>query len=204
MSTNGANIKSLINQFVRNYPIEAFRNMALNRILLLLADLADNGGGSGGGGTPFVIPLTSANFVNTTDCPITSFAGSNISVFWNEANRFLNKDQGEWQDLPGGGFRVLMLNFDSTKGTYHFVAMLDGIGSQVLMVPVTSANFTDTIDCPISILAGRNIAVFFNENSKFLQKDAGEWDDLAGGGFKVKLANFDSTKANYHFYVYVL
>lgn len=203
MSAQADLIKSLVNQFVRNYPVEAFQNMNLNRILLLLADLADGGGGGGGSeSVSAVYPLTSADFVNATDCPITSLAGENIAVYWNEGNRFLLKDAGEWTDLPGGGFRVLLAGFDSTTADYHFFAMLDGLGSIVLMVPVTSANFSTTVNCPISILNGRNIAVFWNEGNRFLL--AGEWTPFAGGGFTVLLAGFDSTAANYHFYAYVL
>lgn len=205
MSIAAQNIKALVNQFIRGDAVKAFQNLNLNRILLLLCDLADAGGGTGGAGSATLVErLTSADFENATDCPITSMAGANIAVFFNENNRFLNKDQGEWADLPGGGFRVLLPGFNSASATYHFYAMEDGAGAEILLVQKKSADFSNATDCPISILAGRQIAVFYNEISRFLEKDDGEWVDLAGGGFKVLLAGFNSTSANYHFYVYVL
>ena len=206
MSSIGQNIKSQINQWVRNYAVEAFQNMRLNSILLQLVDWIDGagGGGSGGGGATLVVALTSANFVNVTDCPITSMAGGNIAVFFNEGNRYLNKDQGEWTDLPGGGFRVLIPNFNAASANYHFYAVLDGIGSQVLLVQKKSADFSNSTDCPIPSLNGRNIAIYMNEVSRFLEKDAGEWQDLLGGGFRILLNGFNASSATYHFYIYVL
>lgn len=121
MSANAENIKSLINQVVRNYAVTAFQNMGLNRILLMLTDLADSYGGGAGNGS-ILVQITSANFINATDCPLTTLAGKNIAVFWNENSAFLEKDKGEWADLAGGGFRILVPDFDSTKANFHFYA----------------------------------------------------------------------------------
>lgn len=121
MSANAENIKTLINQIVRNYAVDAFHNMGLNRILLMITDLADSYGGGGGNGS-VVIELSSANFINATDCPLTTLAGKNIAVFFNENQRFIIKADGEWSDLPGGGFRVGIPGFDSTLQNYHFYA----------------------------------------------------------------------------------
>lgn len=119
MSANAENIKTQINRSIRNYAADAFKNQALNAILLQLVDLADAAGGGVGNGA-VVVQLTSANFTNATDCPLTSLAGEKIVVFYNEANRFLLQDASEWSDLPGGGFKVLLPNFDATENTYHF------------------------------------------------------------------------------------
>jgi hypothetical protein len=119
MSANAENIKVLINQKVRNYAVDSYKDMALNRILLMMTDLADSYGGGGGNGS-VIVQATSANFTNTTDCPLTTLAGKNIAVFWNENQRFIEKDAIEWDDLPGGGFRVLIAGFDATAANFHF------------------------------------------------------------------------------------
>jgi len=123
MSANAENIKTLINKIVRNYAVEAFHDMGLNRILLMITDLADSYGGGGGNGST-VVELTSANFINATDCPLTTLAGKNIAVFFNENSRFLIKANGEWTDLPGGGFRILIPDFDATTSNFHFYAFV--------------------------------------------------------------------------------
>lgn len=125
MSANAENIKTLINQKVRNYAVDSYKDMALNRILLMMTDLADSYGGGGGNGST-TVELTSANFITpagstrATDCPLTTLAGQRIAVFFNENQRYLIKANGEWSDLPGGGFRVLLPEFDASQSNYHF------------------------------------------------------------------------------------
>lgn len=119
MSANAENIKVQINKFIRNYAADAFLNQRLNAILLQMVDLADAASGGGGNGS-VVIELTSANFINATDCALTSLAGKTIAVYFNENQRFIIKSDGEWSDLAGGGFRVGIPNFDSTLQNYHF------------------------------------------------------------------------------------
>lgn len=123
MSAAAENLKILINQYCRNDGINFFHNLRGNNILLQIVALADAAGGGGGTGS-FVIEVTSANFSNSTDCPLTTLAGKNIAVFYNEIGRFLEKDSGEWTDLAGGGFRVLIAGFDSTQATFHFVVFV--------------------------------------------------------------------------------
>lgn len=119
MSANAENIKVQIDRFVRNYAVESFQNLRLNAILKQLVDLADGAsGGTGNGST--VVELRSVNFTTATDCPLTSLAGQNIAVMFNDIQRFIYKDEGEWTDLAGGGFRVLIPGFDSTTQNYHF------------------------------------------------------------------------------------
>lgn len=122
MSANAENIKTLVNAFVRNYAVEAFQSMRLNRILLLLTDLADAAGGGVGNGS-VIVPVTSASFSTATDCPLTTLAGQQIAVFFNEDQRFLLKDADggpEWSDLAGGGFRVLLPGFNKSSANFHF------------------------------------------------------------------------------------
>ena len=119
MSANAENIKVLINKIVRNSGVDAFHNMGMNRILLMMTDLADSYGGGGGNGST-TVQVTSADFTNATDCPLTTLAGKRIAVFFNENQKYIEKDDGEWSDLPGGGFRVLIPGFDSTTANYHF------------------------------------------------------------------------------------
>ena len=121
MSVTRDNLRALINQFVRNYAVTAFLDMKLNMILNMMIDWIDSGGTTG----PIVVvpglyPITSADFINATDCPITALNGYNLQIYWNESNRFLIKADGEWTDLAGGGFRVLISGFDSTTATFHF------------------------------------------------------------------------------------
>lgn len=119
MSANAENIKVLVNKYIRNYPADAFLNQRLNSILLQIVDLADTAGGGGGDGS-VIIPLTSADFTTATDCALTSLAGKGIAVYFNENSKFLEQDAGEWADLVGGGFRVLIPGFNSTTANYHF------------------------------------------------------------------------------------
>lgn len=119
MSANAENIKVQINKWVRNYPLDAFANQRLNAILNQMVDLADAASGGSGNGA-VVVELTSANFTNATDCPLTTLAGRNIAVYFNENQRFIIKADSEWSDLAGGGFRVNIADFDSTKFNYHF------------------------------------------------------------------------------------
>jgi hypothetical protein len=120
VSANAENIKTQINQFIRNYAVEAFHNMRLNAILLQMVDLCDVTSGGNGGTQSILAQVTSANFINATDCPLTTFAGKNIAVFFNENNKFIEKDASEWDDLPGGGFKVLIPGFDSSAANFHF------------------------------------------------------------------------------------
>lgn len=119
MSANAENIRTLVNQIVRNYAVESFHNMGLNRILNMLIDFIDGSTGGGGNGSS-VVQITSANFINATDCPLTTLAGQRIAVFFNENSKFIEKDASEWTDLAGGGFTVTIPDFDSTTANFHF------------------------------------------------------------------------------------
>lgn len=124
MSANAENIKNLINKWIRNYAVEAFHDMRLNGILLQMVDLCDAAGSGIGGTGSIVTEIRSVNFSNATDCPLTTLAGKNLAIFWNDLPRFLDKDAGEWSDLPGGGFKVNISGFNATTSNYLLYAFV--------------------------------------------------------------------------------
>jgi hypothetical protein len=68
--------------------------------------------------------LTSANFTTATDCPVATFYNKKIALFWNEGQKYLFEDQGDFSYLPGGGFRILLPGFDKSIQNYHFYASI--------------------------------------------------------------------------------
>lgn len=209
MSPFAQNIVNQINQFIRTYPLDWGTNLNLNRILQLLVMLADGNSASGAGTQGSIYPVTSANFTTATDCPLTALSGTTFELYWVEGGKFLQLDLGEWQTLVGGGFRILVPGFNSTAQVYHFkIFIVSGtIVSSALdtsgnVTPVTSANFINATDCPITALNGDTIQVYYEEGGRFLKQDAGEWANLSGGGFRVTIPGFDKSAQNYHFYVF--
>lgn len=128
MSPLGNIIKAQILKFIRNYAPDAFSDFNLQRILLLLLGMAD----AAGGGGPIVTGnwrYTSANFIDPgsgqkTDVQNPLLDGVSYSLFWNEGQKYLEKDLGEFIDIPGGGFRVTIAGFDASTDSYHFYAEL--------------------------------------------------------------------------------
>lgn len=110
-------INTLIDQRVRNYPVESFKDMWMNTILHLINNKTSGGGG--GGGTEGVTKVTSANFTSSTDCPIVSLVGSTLAVYWNDVNKFLEHGT-DFTELVGGGFTILIPGFNSGSATYTF------------------------------------------------------------------------------------
>lgn len=198
-------IADLVNSKIRSYAPDAFNDLALNRVLLMILNILDASlSGSGGGVALNIRPIVSANFINATDVPMSDLNGAGLQIYWNELQRFIYKDAGEWADLPGGGFSVTYPGFDSTAANYHFEIFVSGTSNNIgaNVAPVASADFTTSIDCPIPALKGAAIEVYWDESQRFLEKDAGEWTDLPGGGFTVTIPGFDKSLANYHFYVF--
>jgi len=117
--TDTQNLINDINQYVRNYPLQSFQNLRLNSILLRLANGGTGGGGGGSGFNP--VPVTSANFTTATDCPLIALNGLNLLIFFNESQKFIYQETGDWTPLVGGGFTILIPGFDSTTANYHFV-----------------------------------------------------------------------------------
>lgn len=125
-SGTAQNIINQINQWVRNYALDAFMEGRLNSILNQIVLFIDAGGGTGGSGSSMV-RITSANFANATDCPLTALNGSNLAIFFNENQKYIEQDLGEWSPLVGGGFKVLIPGFNSANDNYHFyVSVITG------------------------------------------------------------------------------
>lgn len=209
MSPAATNIATQINQFIRTYPLDWGTNLNLNRILLLILQLADTNSAGGSGSNGVIFPINSSNFSNATDCPLASLVNAQFRLYWGEGQKFLETDLGEWQTLVGGGFRVLIPGFNSTTQNYHFYIFIQGgtiaesgsdTSSNVTLV--TSGNFINATDCPITPLNGDDLEIYYNEGGRFLDLATGEWAPLSGGGFRVLLSGFDSSKQNYHFYVF--
>jgi len=70
---------------------------------------------SGGGGTSSHFSLTSSNFeVDGKSYVDVNLIDDNTSIFWNDINRFIYKDQAEWEYSVGGGFKILLPEFDAS------------------------------------------------------------------------------------------
>jgi hypothetical protein len=114
-------LDQLIDKYCRNYGPEFFHNMNGNTILHLLVQLADAGGSGGGSGNPETpLVVTSANFINATDCPIVGFNGLNLSIYMAGINKFITQADSEWTPLVGGGFKITIPGFNSTSATFTF------------------------------------------------------------------------------------
>lgn len=113
-----ADIDVLIDDKIRNYAVEAFHDLALNRILHLLnQNTTSSGPGSGSFGTIFV---TSADFSDATNCPLPALNGYNIALFWNDVPKYLKKGT-DWTPRVGGGFTILIAGFDATANAVNIV-----------------------------------------------------------------------------------
>jgi hypothetical protein len=75
-------------------------------------------------------------------------------------------------------------------------------GSSESALKVVSANFTTATDCPLSALNGENLAIYWNDANKFLDS-ATDFTPYVGGGFTILIPGFNSTTANYTFYVFI-
>lgn len=118
MSSLTQNIRLRINQYVNQYAVDSYTNQQLRNILLDQCDAIDEATG----GTPtdsLPLEVTSADFSDATNCPLTSLDGKNLRVFWNDLNRFLMQGT-DWNPLVGGGFTILIPGFNSIDGTYTF------------------------------------------------------------------------------------
>ena len=119
MSLTGDNIQQQVNAYIRNYAVDAFHDMNLNRILLQIIAWIDSGGTTGPVVSPNMMTVTSANFTTQYDCPIPSLNGQSLAIMWNDIPKPLVKGT-DWSDFPGGGFTMLDPAFDKSAGTYTF------------------------------------------------------------------------------------
>ncbi len=99
-------------------------------------------------GTAF-FPFTSLNFINPgsgrfTDCPSAALNGLTYSIFFNENGRFL--DESEFSILIGGGFSILIPNFDASQADYHFyVSTVSGVTYNLSTEPITLVEAKDQL-----------------------------------------------------------
>jgi hypothetical protein len=70
------------------------------------------------------------------------------------------------------------------------------------MFKFISSDFYNSTDLHDAVLAGYNIAVFWDDNQKYLRSD--QFTILPNGGFSVLVPGFDSQTHNYTFYVSIL
>lgn len=119
--TVAQNIRNFINTWIKADAVAAFQNNRLNTALNMLNSSVETL--SAGVSDARVVHVTQANFINATDCPITSLAGKTISVYMNtdDMKRFLRTwGTAEWTDLVGGGFKILIDGFDGTSENLDF------------------------------------------------------------------------------------
>lgn len=67
---------------------------------------------------PGPLNFLSSNFSTSTSCPIPAFNGMTLSIYWNDAQRYLTS--AEWSVLAGGGFTVLVSGFNASVNNYSF------------------------------------------------------------------------------------
>lgn len=122
MSVEAQNLIQFIDQWHRNDPVASYHNLRINSTLKRLVRLADSGTGGGGGGG--VVEITSDDFINATDAPLIALDGDEFALFYDELQRHLHIEDGEWAYLAGGGVKVLLTDFDAldtSSGKKHFV-----------------------------------------------------------------------------------
>jgi len=78
-------------------------------------------GGGGGTGTivnptsPYLIPITSADFANATDYNDPRIVGRNLAIFWNDIPRYLNPNEFIYTST---GIEITVPGFDATANDY--------------------------------------------------------------------------------------
>lgn len=127
MSPNAANVIEQVNKYIRNYAPDAFSDFNLNRILILITQLADANGG-GGPVASGQYKFRSADFVDPgsgkkTDVVAPILLGFDLSVFVNQYQRYLDPDT-EFSLLAGGGFRILVPGFDASTDNFLVYATI--------------------------------------------------------------------------------
>ena len=113
------NIIDQIDQYVTQYAVTAFQNQRLRTILLNMCQQILSAQGGSTVSTSLPLQVTSVNFTDATNCPLTAYAGKNPQVYWNDTNRFLIQGT-DWTPLSGGGFQILIPGFDSTTTNATF------------------------------------------------------------------------------------
>lgn len=114
-------IIDLINQYIRNYAVDAFKDQRLNMILNLMMQymIANSGGGGGGTGSQFLF-VTSSSFINATDCPLVALNGKTLAITWVDQGKILIQGV-DWTPYVGGGFTIIIPGFDSSQADFTFL-----------------------------------------------------------------------------------
>ncbi len=71
---------------------------------------------------PSIIPITSEDFEpDGVTVNRSSLLGVNFEIYLNDLNRFIYNEVGnqEWDYISGGGFEILIPDFDSNSINYH-------------------------------------------------------------------------------------
>ena len=108
-----------INDWVTNDAAKSYKNKRLNNILLRMILWINSGGTTGPTIQPSMTIVTSANFINATDCPIPALNGLNITVLWVDPPKPLILGT-DFTNYAGGGFTVIIPGFNSAAATFTF------------------------------------------------------------------------------------
>ncbi len=124
MPSSITQIRNFITTHIKGYAVTAFQNLQMQRALLMLLDLIAT---AVAGGTLTVAPgtyvYTSADFISATECPVPALDGQSIIIFWNDTPKYLTEGT-DWSAYPGGGFQILIPDFDSATATFTFYVTL--------------------------------------------------------------------------------
>lgn len=156
--------------------------------------------GSGGSGNGFSMrTAVSSNFSTAVNCPLPSLNNDSLQIFWNDLGRFLVEGT-EWQNLSGGGFRILVPGFDATANSYTLTVYANNVAAPPGPENFTSSAFTSSTNCPITAFNGMTLSIFWNDAARYLVQGT-DWTPLTGGGFTITISGFNATTTNYSFYV---
>lgn len=63
--------------------------------------------------------FTSSNFTSSVNCPIPTYNGMTLTIYWNDAQRYLVQGT-DWTPLAGGGFTITISGFNASTSNYSF------------------------------------------------------------------------------------
>lgn len=154
-----------------------------------------------GSGTSFSMRMVkSTNFSTTVNCPLPALINDSLQIFWNDAGRYL--DEGtEWQNLSGGGFKILVPGFDAAANSYLLTVYANNVAAPPGPQHVVSSNFSTTVDCPIPAFNGMALQIYWNDANRYLVLGT-DYTAILTGGFTITIPGFNATTTNYSFYVF--
>jgi len=74
--------------------------------------------GGGGGGIGWLSVPADATFEPDGTTLLHGSLSNSLSIFWNDINRYIYEEDGEWQYVTGG-FQILLPGFDANTNNYH-------------------------------------------------------------------------------------